>query len=155
MAAFPEPEWFLTLGGVMGVEGERFRRLGFIETRCVVRVLPDDGGAERSTGLAFDGHGLSAAEALGDPWAFDPDFILCGREGVWRRMLEEIARAGRPELRRTLNSLVLIGDELWLESRDQLREDRFYRFNQSLQEFFNLASRVEVPPATTSPTPSA
>jgi hypothetical protein len=57
-------------------------------------------------------------------------------------MLEEIARNGRPELRHTLNSLALMGDELWLESVDQLREDKFYRFNQSLQEFFNLAAQV-------------
>ncbi len=55
-------------------------------------------------------------------------------------MLDEIERNGRPVLRHTLNSLVLIGDELWLESKDQLREDKFYRYNQSLQEFFNLAA---------------
>jgi len=61
---------------------------------------------------------------------------------VWRRMLDEIARDGRPELRHTLNSLALIGDELWLESADQLREDKFYRFNQSLQELFNLAAQL-------------
>jgi hypothetical protein len=48
----------------------------------------------------------------------------------------------RPELRHTLNSLALIGDELWLESADQLREDKFYRFNQSLQELFNLAAQL-------------
>jgi hypothetical protein len=129
----------------MEAEGERFRRLGSIETRCAVRVLPDDGGAAagRCTGLVFDGYRLSRAEALPDPWPFDPDFVVSGREAVWRRMLEETARRGRPELRHTLNSLVLIGDELWLESRDQLREDRFYRFNQSLQEFFDLASRLD------------
>ena len=57
-------------------------------------------------------------------------------------MLDEIARNGRPELRHTLNSLALIGDELWLESTDQLREDKFYRFNQSLQELFNLAAHL-------------
>jgi hypothetical protein len=45
-------------------------------------------------------------------------------------------------LRHTLNSLALIGEELWLESADQLREDKFYRFNQTLQELFNLAPKV-------------
>ncbi len=57
-------------------------------------------------------------------------------------MLDEIARHGRPELRHTLNSLVLMGEEMWLESADQLREDKFYRFNQTLQEFFNLAAQL-------------
>jgi hypothetical protein len=31
---------------------------------------------------------------------------------------------------------------LWLESADQLREDKFYRFNQSLQELFNLVAQL-------------
>jgi hypothetical protein len=35
-----------------------------------------------------------------------------------------------------------VGEELWLESTDQLREDKFYRFNQTLQELLNLAARV-------------
>jgi len=35
-----------------------------------------------------------------------------------------------------------MGDELWLESSDQLREDKFYRYNQTLQEFLNLASEL-------------
>jgi hypothetical protein len=59
-----------------------------------------------------------------------------------RRVSTPRARSGCPELRNTLNSLTLIGDELWLESADQLREDKFYRFNQSLQELFNLAARL-------------
>jgi len=92
----------------------------------------------------MDGYALPQATALapGDAMSFDPDFVICARRSVWRRMLEEIARSGRPELRHTLNSLALIGDELWLESADQLREDKFYRFNQSLQELFNLAAHL-------------
>ncbi len=58
-------------------------------------------------------------------------------------MVDEIRRGGRPEPRHTLSSLTLLGEELWLESSDQLREDKFYRFNQTLQEFFNLASKLE------------
>jgi hypothetical protein len=57
-------------------------------------------------------------------------------------MLSEIAENGRPQLRHTLSSLALVGEELWLESTDQLREDKFYRFNQTLQELLNLASKV-------------
>ena len=57
-------------------------------------------------------------------------------------MLTEIIESGRPSLRHTLSSLALVGDEMWLESTDQLREDKFYRFNQTLQEMLNLASRL-------------
>jgi hypothetical protein len=148
---FPEPQWFLALGRLMAARGELFQRIGYVETRFVVRVLPDEdgGGQERSTeeqntGVAMQGYALTDAVALapGAAAPFDADFTICARRAVWRRMLDEIARHGRPELRHTLNSLALIGDELWLESADQLREDKFYRFNQSLQELFNLAAEL-------------
>lgn len=155
---FPDPQWFFALGGLMAARGELFHRIGYVETHFVVRVLPDeDGGAqgqdtkqkteqraEQNTGVAMQGYALTDAAALapGEVASFDPDFAICARRAVWRRMLDEIARNGRPELRHTLSSLALIGDELWLESADQLREDKFYRFNQSLQELFNLAAQL-------------
>ncbi len=144
---FPDPDWFLALGRLMEARGELFRRIGYVETRFIVRVLPDEerGGAERNVGLVFEGYALTGARELATPAdvaAFDADFVVCARGAVWQRMLEEIAHNGRPELRHTLNSLALIGDEMWLESSDQLREDKFYRFNQSLQEFFNLAAQL-------------
>ncbi len=143
---FPDPHWFLALGGLMAARSELFQRIGYVESRFVVRVLPDEdgGGEEQNTGVAMSGYALTDAAALapGETASFDPDFAICARRAVWRRMLDEIARNGRPELRHTLNSLALIGDELWLESADQLREDKFYRFNQSLQELFNLAAQL-------------
>ena len=138
---FPDVSWFRALGERMTTERERFQRLGYAETRFVIRILGEgNGSAERQIGLAFDGYRLADVEEVRDAEAYDPDFILCATASVWRRMLDEIAREGRPALRHTLNSLVLVGDDMWLESTDQLREDRFYRFNQTLQEFFNLSA---------------
>jgi hypothetical protein len=74
--------------------------------------------------------------------AFDADFVICARRAIWQRMLAETTREGHPELRHTLSSLALVGDELWLDSSEQLREDKFYRFNQTLQEIFNLAAKL-------------
>jgi hypothetical protein len=143
MASFPDPEWFLALGRLMAAEGELFRRLGYAEVRFAIRVLNDENDvAQRATGLEFDGYALTRAEELADSDAFDPDFVVCARRQVWQRMLDEIAKNGRPDLRHTLSSLALVGEELWLESSDQLREDKFYRINQTLQEFFNLAAKL-------------
>lgn len=141
---FPEADWFIALGRLMEAKGEVFRRTGYCETRFVVRVLPDrEGeGQPRDVGLELNGYTLSRAQSVSDITEYDPDFIVCGRQAVWRRMLDEIQRGGRPESRRTLSSLALLGEELWLESSDQLREDKFYRYAQTLQEFFNLASKL-------------
>jgi hypothetical protein len=147
-AAFPQPEWFLALGRLMRSEGELFRRLGYAETRFAVRVIQGEGedpAHDLIVGLIINGYALSEARALSGKdalAAFDPDFVICARDSVWRRMLDEIAAQGRPELRHTLSSLALVGEEMWLESSDQLREDKFYRYNQTLQEVLNLAGRV-------------
>lgn len=143
MASFPDPDWFLALGRLMAAEGESFRRLGYAEVRFAIRVLDDSGEKlEATTGLEFDGYTLVRAEIVNDLSAWDPDFVLCGQHTVWERMLIEIIRDGHPEMRHTLNSLALLGEEMWLESSDQLREDKFYRVNQTLQEFFNLAAKL-------------
>jgi hypothetical protein len=143
MASFPDPAWFLALGRLMEAEGEAFRRLGYAEIRFAICVLDDEGeGVARTIGLEFEGYALVRAAALADLTTFDPDFVIRARRKVWTRMLDEIVRNGRPDLRGTLSSLALVGEELWLESSDQLREDKFYRVNQTLQEFFNLAAKL-------------
>lgn len=143
MPAFPDPEWFLALGRLMQSHGERFQRLGYAEVRFVINVLPDEEGqAARAIGLVFDGYRLAEVMVLDDPWSLDPDFVLNAKRSVWDRMLGEIEAQGHPSLRSTLNSLALMGEQVWLESQDQLREDKFYRYNQTIQEFFNLAQML-------------
>ena len=144
MPSFPEPAWFLALGQLMEAEGALFQRLGYAETRFVVRVIPDQAtnGGETLVGIAIDGYRMIDAVLVNDITTFDPDFVICAKRSVWDRMLGEIVGSGRPSLRHTLSSLALVGEEMWLESTDQLREDKFYRFNQTLQELLNLASRL-------------
>lgn len=141
-AKFPDAQWFLALGRLMEAEGEIFRRLGYAEVRFAVRVVAPGGGSECETGVELDGYALTRAVALDGAAGFDRDFTICAPRAVWDRMLDEIARNGRPEARHTLSSLALVGDELWLESDDQLREDKYYRYNQTLQELFNLSSKI-------------
>jgi hypothetical protein len=144
MPSFPEPTWFLALGRLMEAQGALFQRLGYAETRFVIRVLPDQegNGGEQLVGISIDGYRLIEAAPVTDLAAFDPDFVICARRSVWNRMLAEIAESGHPSLRHTLSSLALVGEDMWLESTDQLREDKFYRYNQTLQEILNLASRL-------------
>jgi hypothetical protein len=131
----------------MQSEGELFRRLGYAETRFAVRIIPDNvsNGGDKIVGLTIDGYRLTEVKSVADLNEFDPDFVICGKREIWDRMLKEIIENGRPDLRHTLSSLALVGEELWLESTDQLREDKFYRFNQTLQELLNLAAKVPEP----------
>lgn len=144
MRSFPDPDWFLAIGRLMEARGALFQRLGYAETRFAVRVIDDEtsNGSERVVGLVIDGYHLTEAMTLTDVAAFDPDFVICANRSVWNRMLGEIADHGHAQLRHTLSSLALVGEELWLESADQLREDKFYRFNQTLQELLNLSAQL-------------
>lgn len=144
MRSFPDPDWFRALGHLMEAQGALFQRLGYAETRFAVRVIDDEpsNGGECIVGLTIDGYHLTEAKVVADLAAFDPDFVICANRSVWNRMLGEIADQGHPQLRHTLSSLALVGEELWLESADQLREDKFYRFNQTLQELLNLSARL-------------
>ena len=97
MASFPEPAWFLALGRLMEAEGELFRRLGYAETRFVVRVIPNKTGtAATIVGLAIDGYRMTDAKAIVDLDEYDPDFVICAKRAVWDRMLDEITEHGRP-----------------------------------------------------------
>ena len=59
MPSFPDPQWFRALGRLMEAEGPLFQRLGYAETRFVIRVLPDaeNNGGEQQVGIAIDGLG--------------------------------------------------------------------------------------------------
>jgi hypothetical protein len=67
--------------------------------------------------------------------------------GEWREMVENIRRHGHADLTHTLNYLTLPDWPLHLVPVDdiegQLDVDRFYRYNETLQEFFDEAAAVE------------
>ena len=71
------------------------------------------------------------------------DFVLTGKSDAWQEMIENIRSNGEADLGHTLNALTLPGVPLKIEAEDQLQEDLFYRYNQTLQEFFNGAAEIE------------
>ena len=73
--------------------------------------------------------------------------MLEGEYAAWKEMVENIRQHGHADRTHTLNYLTLPDWPLRLapldESQDQLDVDRFYRYNESLQEFFNEAAAVD------------
>ena len=58
------------------------------------------------------------------------------------KMFDDIAAHGHATGGWTLNTLTLFGDRIALDAADPMGEDRFHRFNQTLQEFVDAASRL-------------
>ena len=69
-------------------------------------------------------------------------FVIEATFETWREMIENIYAHGEPDLAHTLNYLTFPDDPMVVSGPDQLQIDAFYRYNQSLQRFFNGAARV-------------
>jgi hypothetical protein len=144
MTSFPSEAFFRTLQRLMGEQRDRFRVLGYFDVVFGVHVLPDTpGGLEQRFVLGFDVFDCVRADAV-DRFDRDVDFVLEGRLAVWREMLENITRRGSADVTHSINTLTHFGDALRVRYDDPDGHDKLYRFAESVQEFFNLAARVDV-----------
>lgn len=69
----------------------------------------------------------------------------CWLEGdlqEWQAMVDDIVAHGRATGRHTLNSLTMVGDHIGVRGDDPMGIDRFFRFNQTLQDYFDEAAQV-------------
>lgn len=139
---FPSSQWFEALQEQAAGKPERFKKLGFIDANVGILVNSDNGGAPEGFVLEFSGYGCKKVTASEDP-KDTADFVLVGPHSAWKEMIENIKSNGEADLGHTLNVLTLPGVPLKVEAKDQLKEDLFFRFNQTLQEFFNGSAAVE------------
>ncbi len=140
---FPTVEWFQALERDAAENVEKFRRLGFCDATVGIKVLAGNGfGKDQGFVLSFDGYRCKAVEEVTEPEKV-ADFVLEGKFSAWKEMIENIRTNAGPDLNHTLNYLTLPGDPIKIIAQDQLKEDLFFRYNGTIQEFFNGAQRVE------------
>lgn len=136
MPAFPSVEWFEAVRELVNSD-EAFRRLGTIDARVGVKV------GEQLFELAFEAFECSGVREIGESDLRDVDFWLEQSLEEWREMLENIKQHGSADLNYTLNTIDLNRPEGLARSHDGYRRDAFYRFNQSLQHFFDSSAQIE------------
>jgi hypothetical protein len=144
---FPSLKWFRKLAGLMNGNRARQEQLGYVDCVAEFRVL--DGGlggrpvAYQVTFEEFEAVDVRETDTADPADAVRADFALDATLVTWRAMIESIAQGGgRPDLDQTLNRLSHAGTPIVLRGDDQLRKDTYFRFNQSLQEFFNASARL-------------
>jgi hypothetical protein len=139
---FPSVAWFERLSAVMRDDEDAYRELGPVDCVMVAAIAMPD-GPRRLFAVTFAGYGVVGVRELASlaeaPRSY---FVIEGTLQTWRAMIENIARNGTPDLIYTLNSLTLPDDPMRLDGPDQLEIDAFYRYNQSLQRFFDGAAAV-------------
>ncbi|CAG0968334.1 hypothetical protein MYXO_01153 [Myxococcaceae bacterium] len=136
---FPSTQWFEALARGMERKPDAFRSLGSVDCTMVVKVeLP--AGSELYE-VAFEGFAARSVRRLaGLADAAPGHFVLEASLRTWRDMIENIRTHGGPDLTHTLNYLTFPDDPMRVSGPDQLEVDAFYRYNESLQRYFNGAA---------------
>jgi hypothetical protein len=132
----------------MAAAPERYRRLGPLDITLVPRIVFPDGGTELYE-LEFRGFECRAIQRLAttaEVRGAHP-VMLEGEHAAWLEMIDNIRAHGRADLTHTLNYLTLPDWPLRIVPLDdaagQLDADRFYRYIESLQAFFDEAAHAE------------
>ena len=145
---FPSVEWFRRLAAAMDADPERYRKLGPVDLTLVPRIVMPD-GRTRAFALVFAGFRCVSVEEVAPDrtTGWRHPVALDGGYEAWREMVDNVRANGAADLQHTLNFLTLPDWPLRIVPLDdeggQLDADRFYRYIESLQAFFNEAAHVE------------
>lgn len=133
------PELFERLAGRMAAEAALFERLGDVEIDLAL-VMLRPGDEPFHLLLRFSGVACTEVTVTAPGQEREADCWLEGPLADWEAMFSDIASHGHATGPWTLNALTLFGDRISLHATDPVGEDRFHRFNQTLQEFFDGAA---------------
>ena len=140
MPVFPSLEWFQALRDTVNNDPD-FRKFGTID--CDMGVEIGD-TTYRITFEAFEVTDVAEMDDEIDAAGDDQlDFVLSMAPGRWREMIENIKQHGAADLDHTLNTLDLEDPDNFARSPDYHRRDKFYRFNQTLQDFFDASAKLD------------
>lgn len=140
MPLFPSVEWFDEVRQVFNTNEEYHGAGGgACDTRFAVKVGDD------IFELVMEGLECTSAAKVDEAALANMDFYLEMDPEEWREMVQNIKENDGANLNWTLNTLDLDRDERLAKSvtGDQYREDLFFRYNQTLQFFFDASARVE------------
>ena len=145
MRTFPSVEWFQALARSMRAHCQKYEKLGTIDVTLVPTITFPDGHVERYA-LAFDTYECVAVKRIESTAEISGSRVIIeGSYAAWREMVASIREHGGADGEHTLNYLTLPDWPLRVSSdteQGQLDVDRFYRYQESLQEFFNEAAAV-------------
>lgn len=142
--AFPSIEWFQRLVDLMNLNRARQEQLGYVDCVAEFTVLDGASGGPWRCQVTFEEFEATDVREAKEQDRERADFSLEATLAAWREMIESIAAGnGRPDLEHTLNRLSHMGTPIEVVGNDPVRRDCYFRYNQSLQEFFNASASFE------------
>ena len=135
--AFPSVEWFQALADITK-EDQTYKKFGRLNAVIVFKV------GDKHISANFDVLNIHEIREVDENHRRDADFVIDMEPDVWRGMLDDIKQHGHASLDWTLNTLDLRFDEPIHrnELQDGFKADMFFRYNPSLQVFFDNASKL-------------
>src|SRR5579885_1780957 len=135
MPVFPSVEWFNAVREIINHD-EAYRHLGTCDAVMGVEV------GDKVYKLTFEAFECTGVEEISRDLEDELDFTLVMPYEGWKEMIQNIKQHGRADLDHTLNTLDLAEQE-FARSRDYYLRDKFYRFNQSFQNFFDASAKID------------
>ena len=136
MPQFPSIEWFEAVRALVNQDG-RLRRLGTCDAVMGVKVL------DQAFEITFDAFDCAGVREISLADLAKTDFYLGAPFDTWREMLGNIKEHGKPDRQYTLNTIDFLDPEGFAKADDQTTKDKFYRYGQTFQQFFNASAEFE------------
>lgn len=132
---FPSLAWFEALQRLANADDD-YRRLGTVDAVMGVQA------GDLVFIITFEAFQCRSVRVGTEYDLINADFFIAMTPEAWRAMLENIKAHGAAEAGQTLVSLDLLHEISTNATGDQLRADMFFRYNQSLQHFFDLSANL-------------
>ena len=136
MPDFPSVEWFQQAADLLN-NSDAFKHFGTVDTQMGVQV------GDRYFEIDFEAFEITAVKEADAARMEELDFYLVQSPEAWKAMLDDIKANGIATHEYTLNSLDLRSDQEFAIGKDYTRRDAFYRFNQTLQDYFDMSAKME------------
>ena len=137
MAKFPSVEWFKAIQDLVNGD-DGIRKLGTCDAVMGVKVQ------EKAFEITFEAFDCTGVREISEAELANTDFYLDASYETWQEMLENISQSGgKPDRQLTLNTIDFLAPDGFAKSDDQSRKDRFYRYGQTFQQFFNASAEIK------------
>ena len=132
---FPSLAWFEELQRLVN-DDPAYRQIGTVDASMGVKV------GDEVFVVTFEAFECSSVRSGNEYDLINVDFFIEMDSDAWKAMLENIRDNGGAGSGHTLVSLDMLNEISTNATGDQLRADMFFRYNQSLQHFFDLSANL-------------
>ena len=132
---FPSLAWFEELRRLVN-DDPAYRQIGTVDASMGVKM------GDEVFVVTFEAFECSSVRSGNEYDLINVDFFIEMESDAWKAMLQNIRANGGAGSGQTLVSLDMLNEISTNATGDQLRADMFFRYNQSLQHFFDLSANL-------------